>query len=150
MPFETALQVNVTLFNADEDAMPVGILQEIVGTKVVKYCAEVKPDTLVPEASQIVITCHLYVVPILKPVNVKLFVVVVSKAHALDPTLYRTLYPHALATASHPKAAELVSTDEVFGFCGTVQGVKVVKISEEVHADTELLSPEHAERTCHS
>ena len=33
---------------------------------------------------------------------------------------------------------------------GTTQGVRVVNVCIEDHADTELLSLEHAERTCHS
>ena len=38
----------------------------------------------------------------------------------------------------------------VVGLTGVEQGVQVVKVCIEDHADTELLSLEHAERTCHS
>ena len=36
------------------------------------------------------------------------------------------------------------------GFVGAVQGVKVAKLSVDDQAETELLSLEQAERTCHS
>ena len=38
----------------------------------------------------------------------------------------------------------------VTGLSGAVHGVKVVKVCVDDHADTELLSLEQAERTCHS
>ena len=38
----------------------------------------------------------------------------------------------------------------VVGLTGVEQGVQVVNVCIEDHADTELLSLEHAERTCHS
>ena len=39
---------------------------------------------------------------------------------------------------------------ETFGFCGTVQGVKVLNTSDDDHAETELLSLVHEALTCHS
>ena len=40
--------------------------------------------------------------------------------------------------------------EDVFGFCGTEQGVDVVNTSDEDQADTELLSELQADRTCQS
>ena len=38
----------------------------------------------------------------------------------------------------------------VVGLTGVEQGVQVVKVCIQDHADTQLLSIVHAERTCHS
>ena len=64
--------------------------------------------------------------------------------------MYLTLYPQAPDTASQVNVAEVNPILVVVGLSGAVQGVKVVKVCVDDQADTELLSVEHAERTCHS
>ena len=64
--------------------------------------------------------------------------------------MYLTLYPQAPDTASQVNVAAVKVIPVVVAFNGLVQGVNVVKLSVADHADTELLSVEHAERTCHS
>ena len=64
--------------------------------------------------------------------------------------LYLTLYPQAPDTASHVKSAEFNVILAVVALSGAVQGVNVVKVCVDDHADTELLPAEHAERICHS
>ena len=73
-----------------------------------------------------------------------------SKFQEPPTCLYLTLYPQAPLTASQPKVAEVKPIPVVVAFNGVVQGAKVVKFWVVVQADTELLSKEHAERTCHS
>ena len=66
-------------------------LNDILHVAVWNNCCDVHPDVFVPAASQIALTCHLYNVPVDKPVNDKLFVFVVSNIHVLDEfSLYLT------------------------------------------------------------